>query len=541
MGASGNYSYYYSKMASANNSNKTAVPNLPEASEKRDSFFKQNKKTIIGVGTAILAFGALILTSKNKIFSQKTQKNTEILKDVVFDLDYKKKLLSKMGIDPSCVDKLKSLVGKEEFLSVLNKVQKSPQAFSVGDEFSNVKNKIFNFNLHIHTTNSDGQMSVEKLLDQASRYADKFAEKNNAPFYIGITDHDTVNGCIEALHLLVKNPEKYKNLKVILGTETKALFDSKFSSSPKEVHLLSYCLNPFDQTIAGLSKDQMNQLQSGARKAIIKANSLYSKVESRYNYAYSFDDFKKIRSSVLTSPCDIKYSMKDYMQFRLIYADIVENNQQLVEYLSKNGISLSELDFSVPKFNITKQKEGVPYWQNYVDETNNYLLNQLKTKNPNGDYSDLQNVFKQVSGRTKDALESMEKSAFDFNAGILVKVPEALSFEKVLKAYSDMDGGVCGIAHPCILHSQEQNNPQVQELMEDLFATFKNRLQSKPVIYEGYYQGYWPGTNSEWIGLSDSLGSQYGYLKTGGLDSHFNNIFTDQKNLSEEFINQIIS
>lgn len=65
--------------------------------------------------------------------------------------------------------------------------------------------------------------------------------------YIVITDHNTVNGAKEVVEVLQKNPNKYKNVKVILGMEVYSAYRTKYYYKPVEIHVLNWCLNPYDK------------------------------------------------------------------------------------------------------------------------------------------------------------------------------------------------------------------------------------------------------------------------------------------------------
>ena len=59
--------------------------------------------------------------------------------------------------------------------------------------------------LHIHSDFSDGNYSISEICERC---------KNEGVYEIAITDHDTVEGCKEAVRIIASNPEKYKNLVV---------------------------------------------------------------------------------------------------------------------------------------------------------------------------------------------------------------------------------------------------------------------------------------------------------------------------------------
>ena len=97
----------------------------------------------------------------------------------------------------------------------------------------------------MHTTNSDGSVSAEFLMDQAQMYAEN--NLNGKPFYLAITDHNTVLGAKEVIKVLQKNPNKYKNIKVITGIEIFSGYKNKYSEKPINIHVLAWCINPYDK------------------------------------------------------------------------------------------------------------------------------------------------------------------------------------------------------------------------------------------------------------------------------------------------------
>ena len=197
------------------------------------------------------------------------------------DMEYKQELLRGVGENPADWARLGPIMGRKELLAVLRGYQNTPDVYRPGDDFANVKNKTFGANLHIHTTNSDGLMTVAQLLDLGARYGDSLAEYNpGRKFYIAITDHNTTNGAIEALNLVVDNPEKYKNLKIALGIEASAIFSSSVAGAASEVHLLSYCLNPAVDAIAGMNRARLGELQNNVSVALSNANVRYHDVVS---------------------------------------------------------------------------------------------------------------------------------------------------------------------------------------------------------------------------------------------------------------------
>ncbi|MEW5821836.1 MAG: hypothetical protein AB1782_16700 [Cyanobacteriota bacterium] len=150
---------------------------------------------------------------------------------------YRAMLAREVGCQP---DKLMSVVGPDEFKDIVKGL--TPRDFF--SEGSKNINPDFKATLHMHTCNSDGTLTVEEMLDKAVEYSNKM---KNPPFFIALTDHDTVNQGKEALKLIAQNPEKYKNIRYVPGIEFTTVYKNNGCfKEPVYVEFLGYCINPFD-------------------------------------------------------------------------------------------------------------------------------------------------------------------------------------------------------------------------------------------------------------------------------------------------------
>ncbi len=449
------------------------------------------------------------------------------------DILYKKSLLKGFGLNEDNFQQLEAIAGKEEILDFLQRHQEEAETYGTGDNFSGVKDKSFQANFHIHTTNSDGLMSVERLLELGAQYADALAAKRpGQKFYLAITDHNTANGTIEALKLVLKNPDKYKNLKIALGVEASAIFSSPNAGTASEVHLLSYGLNPFEDTIALINKKRLQLFQYYIKNALNNANIRYIDTISKYGIEFNFDDMAKIRPSIKTCPSNVRYSMKDYLQFRLLYADLVERNPQVNAILRQNGVSATELDFAVPKTMIYENRFA-PYWRNYVEQTRLYLEQKMLEKNKYADFSRFREVFGSVSPELANLVNSFEAAALDPKSDMYIREPKPLSFEEVTTSFAQSKYAVSGIAHGALY---ERNNPKRNLFLQDLYCSFRQRLGNGALIGEKHYP-YPPELDTH---LTDGMIKLYHYIPSGGLDSHKNNFFTPQTSFDKTFLNEII-
>ena len=159
------------------------------------------------------------------------------------DIEYKKAIIKDSHNLLYRLENLQPVVGEEELTEFIKKNNNNKQIYIPSKE--NIINGIYQANLHMHTLNSDGNASVKERMDEAQNYAQHYIK--NGYMYIAITDHNTINGAKEVVEILQKNPNKYKNIKIILGMEVFSRFNSKYYDKPVEIHVLSWCLNPYDE------------------------------------------------------------------------------------------------------------------------------------------------------------------------------------------------------------------------------------------------------------------------------------------------------
>ena len=191
--------------------------------------------------------------------------NNPHFKQNLHPIDYKYKqaliegIRSQYQFTPK-LENLKSIVAPNQLKELLKKLR--PQNYSIGkacfakeatiDDFENITNGTHCINLHIHTNNSDGCMSVPNYLEQARKYGDKLAKignKKSFPYYISsISDHNNVNGVQETIASIAEEPDKFKNFKFVPGCEFMFLDKGSGFEFPA-FEVLGYCFNPFDKEI----------------------------------------------------------------------------------------------------------------------------------------------------------------------------------------------------------------------------------------------------------------------------------------------------
>jgi len=195
------------------------------------------------------------------------------------DCNYKQILAENLSCS---VENLSSVVSPTEFIELINKYK--PENFYTGDFLSenfdelyqNVLNKTFRINLHMHTVESDGRLTVEELLNQAVVYAENVKSKINddlPAFVISITNHDSLEGTKKALKIIAKNPDRFKDIKFVTGIEFSVKLDNEtILKKPLATDLMGYCINPFDTDLNDFLINIKNSRNEEAQKILSKLN-----------------------------------------------------------------------------------------------------------------------------------------------------------------------------------------------------------------------------------------------------------------------------
>ncbi len=157
------------------------------------------------------------------------------------DLDkaYKKQILKDAGLPAADLKALTPVVGPAELAKIIKKYDESAANYTVDKE------GVLKANLHLHTIYSDGTLNVEQVLNQALN--ESFARR---PVIIAFTDHNNIGQDKEIIDILIKDPEKYKSLKIILGIEIYTLGTNfKNTHTPVDIHMLAWVINPYDKVL----------------------------------------------------------------------------------------------------------------------------------------------------------------------------------------------------------------------------------------------------------------------------------------------------
>lgn len=185
------------------------------------------------------------------------------------DIEYYKTISKGMGLLESEMCKLFSIVGKTEFLDIIQKTSARDYICISEDKHD----PLFRLNLHIHTDASDGVLTPKEYLEQAKEYADKTAaftkDLDRIPaLVLAMTDHDSLASIKETLSILIKNPTKYKNVRIVLGCEFSTVYRREdILNFPLSSEVLCYCLNPFNKNI----ENMLSNIKTSREKSLDKA------------------------------------------------------------------------------------------------------------------------------------------------------------------------------------------------------------------------------------------------------------------------------
>ncbi|MBQ8475984.1 hypothetical protein IJ531_02870, partial [bacterium] len=213
------------------------------------------------------------------------------------DIEYLKTLAQEIGLSENEHYKLSSIIGVGELEHLLKNSKRHyfnpdtpPRGHLQESDLENLARREYGFNLHIHTTASDGTMTPLELINQAAEYADKLKEINpEKSFCIAITDHDTMEGAKEILRAVAENPERYKNLKIVLGVELSAAYRDKDKLNfPMSYELIGYCVNPYDKRADEYLKNLRLARINESKRVISEAAKIYPQYNFTYDEACKF-------------------------------------------------------------------------------------------------------------------------------------------------------------------------------------------------------------------------------------------------------------
>lgn len=513
---------------------------------------KNNLSIAIGGIAGSLSIGALIYNASHGKKSVKTEEVNEILKtfgneikQFAKDINYRKALLTGMNIDPNDYVRLRPIIGPEEYKNIVVSFSSDAKYYSPGETLITTEKDGFNLsgklnhtyraNLHMHTTHSDGKLSIKELLDKAAEYADETANylsktayprSKHAPFTIAITDHDSVEGCKEAVRIINENPEKYKNLRVVLGCEltVENKMIPEALKSPIPIHMLLHAINPFDENLNKFLNNtkvaRVRLTNKMLKEAAEKMLPEFPNTAKKFHYGDAVPLSPVFQHRIL----HVDYALKDYLQFRTIYTECFENNPEVQKLL--NGKSFGSYILPKTKFfdEITENFNGA-YWKKYLVALQKYASEVL------GITEESAREIVKTSPKLEHMLKELEKISNEASPKLDLD-PAYANMEDAINLITNQEYGYMSIAHPGLTGIGDclKNPSESLKAMNDLFKTFKEKGKDRAISTEIHYHYFGSaGASTNWLNSMRTYALQNNLLQGGGLDTHGKSIFYSYK------------
>lgn len=553
----------FSEVSKQNTLSNTMIPPKNLNEPKSDEVVLSNrKKALIGTAAAVLIGGAVWLINslrgrgKVQNIVAITPENTGDVLKTTFkktmeafpdDFAYIKNLAKHMGIKEGEEYKLNSVMGKSQLQKLLDEF--TPADFSIGKDFDGARNMTFRVNLHNHTTASDGKLTVEQFLEQARKYADRIARNTQSddkpPFTIAITDHDTLDGCRDALNILAADPEKYKNLKVVLGSEISVSnCDSEIVSRPLNFELVGYCQNPYDEKLVKI----LDNIQQTRQKNV---EQFLEKITDKFpEFNLNIDEAKEFHANLRTMRTNgVLYLAGDYARFKIALTEYVKRINEILpddtEKLSADKLFKQFGENYYYRMDAFGERNIPEYFQKHG--LKDYLIEKGLWTEENA--QDFEQIFKTDLKDKEDFITQTVKESLPT---LHDRKQYSINPEDIFEATTD---GFYGFAHPAIIDFASDNiSPARKKLCEEkMFAPHENLVyeifnslkqigKEKFYASEINYQSYPQNADKKWMDFMKTIADNPNLnLKyTGGIDAHKPSIFIKHKYMDENVLKELL-
>lgn len=344
-------------------------------------------------------------------------------------------------------------------------------------DFRYLESGDFCANLHIHSKYSDGSMTIDELLENAQKISEQ-----NSKFLLALTDHDTVDGTKEITHKI----EQYKDVNISLGVEISTLgINFPNQTKPVQIHLLVYCINPFDKQLNEYLEHKKNLKLQLAKSTIENLNSALP------GYNFNIEEASKCHIMIKKGQDEVSHPLKKYTSGRI-----------LLDYYFPNA----EFSYDEPikNFKYLFKNNSEPYYKNYKKALEMYIEHELP----------------EVPQEIEEKIQIARDIYMQSHPSVGNMLEPFSSFEEAVEFVSQLDSGLMSIAHPA------RSKAYCPEFYTYLFENFKKFGKDKALFYEGYYQSYEGDYYQKWQLKIDEAAKKFNLIKTGGLDSHGKNIIT---------------
>lgn len=429
--------------------------------------------------------------------------------------EYTKLLCKHIGLNPEDYGKLAAIVSQEEFEELSSKfceMDFKPGELQDNDfvdsyDFCYLNACDFRANLHVHSNNSDGMMSVERILNNAAKVADKLFDKTGSKFFMALTDHDTLDGAKELLLLVASNSEKYKNLKISLGIEISTIGTSfKNQLKPISIHTLVYCINPFDEKFNDFISEKARLKLELAHQTIARLNSELNPELAELGIKFDINEAAQVHEMILKGQDSVYAPLLKYTSSKILFTYL----------LNKLGLASENLRLEKPLRKYKKLFKGnIDFCTAYKTGLGSYVSDVYKK---DFEMPEIPETIKALIARARKICREAHPT--------MDLIPSAFaSFEKTVEFISKQDYGVMSIAHPARIVSENVSS-EVDVFYKELFEKFKKAGGNRAKYFEKFYCSYEGEKMFEKLDYINKAGDACGLLCTGGLDSHGPNVIT---------------
>lgn len=447
------------------------------------------------------------------------------------DIVYREQLMLNAGLNPRNQHKLRAIIGPQEIKSIITDFDSKPEVYNIGEKWTNVNNLNMRANIHIHTTASDGELTVTELLDKAAEYANnvkRYNPKIKEPFVIAITDHDTTESAKEAIKVISEKPMKYANLRVILGAEITTFNNIGLDKveAPTNVHVLAYGIDPNEKTFSNFI-DKTKAKKSNLQELMVEsANRTYKKHFGKDNF-YSVGEAKHQYNTVNKNIIGIYNGVETYFATKAAVENVILTDKHLVKELKKHNAPTT----TEPFMELLSEYHSGLDGNNKVQSpmlTLPEFVNKLTGIKEEKITNILDKAYKK--DKLKSFADDLRMNLQEYKTTVNPKYDYMPNFSKVYKALNNQPNAILGVAHPVDTLKNVKDESKKYDFLTDLYDKFKSDCKEKAQFTEAYYQSYKPGRKEfnqlpETQKFFGNLKKVFKILRTGSADTHGLNIF----------------
>lgn len=443
---------------------------------------KQKRKRNILLGTIGAAAIGVIAFVASKGKAAKIKNNKNLSADGMKYLENLARGLSTHTGKKISADKLQSVMTKEEFTTALKGMNEQNYVASA----ENIEKGIFKADLHSHSIFSDGAGTVENILDNVSKYADKLHSKTKEKFIYALTDHDEIDGVKKALEIIADKPEKFKNVRFVTGIEVSYAHPSKNKDIPSATsELLVHCIDPFSENVNKFCTNIKN------KRTNMISNFLYDAKKIHPDVNFSLEEAQKVGFLKPTNLMNKQWQAFHYVETKRGVAQVAKEQGRNPEELYAEVMSKLPSDLPSDKKHLHALQERMLIRGGFNED------NHLKYDICIGKYSPKMNNGEVVSALAEN------------------------TFKEVIDTFSKEKDIFMSFAHPACTAENIKNTSGDYDV--NALNGFLNKLvqKSKGLIQgaETYHQAY----KDHYKAISSEVNSPLqneGLLDLGGRDSH---------------------